>query len=303
MYKILLIFHIHLIYFYYTGSSEQTVVHGSNGINTHNRSSISSSAVAEVQEQQEVVDEDDSIHSNMVFDTLEDAYGYFRDYSSRYGFSIRKESSRKANGELCYQMFACSQSGLRRNEWSTKKSIRCNCPWNIKVWRNISKDTKQSSWKVSSCVNSHNHEMLFKPGSTIGDAQSSSSVASFPMERKHTSNSDSSVKDTGSTRARSDATIARDEHRREQKLRFHTLSALAKTWVSLSIEDEQNFKYAEDFLNTTIQQLRIAQEGGEVFSIDPQALMTTAELLSSSTKVSEPPPKKRKGKAHTEDVL
>lgn len=249
-----------------------------------------------------VDNEDDGIHCNMTFDTLDDAYAYFRDYSSQRGFSIRKESSRKANGELCYQMFACSQSGLRRNEWSTKKSIRCNCPWNVKVWRNISKDTKVSSWKVSSCMNDHNHEMLFKPGSTIGDAQSSSSMISF-AERRRVVKSDGSVRGGSSTRVRSEATVARDEQRREQKNRFHTLSTLAKTWVTLSIDSEENFKFAEEFLLTTIQQLRIAREGGEVFPIDPQALMTTAELLSSSSKVSEPPPKKRKGKGRAEDFL
>jgi len=247
--------------------------------------------------------QEDSIHSNMVFDTLDDAYAYFRDYAARSGFSIRKESSRKSNGELCYQMFACSQSGLRRNEWSTKKSIRCNCPWNVKVWRNICKETKQSSWKVSSCMNSHNHEMLFKPGSAIGDAQSSANTVGslYVLPINNTDGSVMKGATSSSTRHRSDATLARDEQRREQKHRFHTLSALAKTWVSLSIKSEESFKFAEDFLINTIQQLDIDQEEGEVFPIDPQALMTTAELLSSSTKeedVSEPPPKKRKGKAH-----
>lgn len=261
-------------------------------------------------------EDEDSIHSNMIFSTVDDAYTYFRDYSIKHGFAIRKESSRKSNGELCYQMLACSQSGIRRNELSNKKTIRCNCPWNVKVWRTVCKDTKQSSWKVSSCINTHNHDMLYKPGSIIGDAQSSSS-APFSF-RKHMTLNDGSVKDgsvkdesvkyVGLTRRRSDSTIVRDNQLRKQKSRYHTLSGLAKTWISLSVDNDENFKFAEEFLVTSIQQLQsvtVETTGDEsMIPNDQQTLVKNTELppSSSSSKDFEPPQKKRRGKAHTENV-
>lgn len=62
----------------------------------------------------------------MHFEGLNEAYEFYNDYVKHAGFSIRKDSTRKMNGEIVWKRFAvCSNEGKTdKREWNDKEFVQ-----------------------------------------------------------------------------------------------------------------------------------------------------------------------------------
>lgn len=249
-----------------------------------------------------------ALYVGMKFNSLDDAHEYLKELASHLGFSLRKESSRKSNGILCYQMYACSLSGSSRNEWATKTSLRCNCPWNVKIWRNIDKEANVSSWKVSSFNNNHNHSTALK-ASTYDAAQSllilpgpersESSYAAPAKSSNKRAKKQETTAENGSQDVADEAAVAsvnggseeagagevfntKADYNKTQKAlkkkRFVLLTSLAKQWVELSAEQEESTDAAVEFLNRAIADLS-AQHGLVAYDPSSSSSTTSAQFI------------------------
>ncbi|XP_010254494.1 PREDICTED: protein FAR1-RELATED SEQUENCE 4-like isoform X2 [Nelumbo nucifera] len=96
----------------------------------------------------------------MEFESLEEAYSFYREYARIAGFNtIKKNSSRsKSSGEFTHATFACSRQGIKRNSAGVSKPRPCykiGCEACMHVTKR-----KHGKWVINKFNDEHNHELL-----------------------------------------------------------------------------------------------------------------------------------------------
>ncbi|KAL4585699.1 hypothetical protein LXL04_010323 [Taraxacum kok-saghyz] len=103
-----------------------------------------------------------------VFDTPDDAYNYYNDYSFLRGFGIRKNDTIKnpATNEAYRKMYVCSKEGFKRlekndsvgSEKKRRRDVRTGCQAMLRITRQ-----KDGKWMVDSFNDTHNHDLIMTP--------------------------------------------------------------------------------------------------------------------------------------------
>ncbi|XP_057794383.1 protein FAR1-RELATED SEQUENCE 5-like [Salvia miltiorrhiza] len=103
--------------------------------------------------------EEDKPKIGMCFDTEEDAYGFYLNYSKHVGFSIRRSRSHKdKSGSLIDRVFCCSAEGKRTNDKrdiyvsNARPETRFGCQAKLKVSSRVN-----GKFCVVQFVEDHNH--------------------------------------------------------------------------------------------------------------------------------------------------
>ncbi|KAL4565569.1 hypothetical protein LXL04_029670 [Taraxacum kok-saghyz] len=103
-----------------------------------------------------------------VFDTPDDAYNYYNDYSFLHGFGIRKDDTIKnpTTNEAYRKMYVCNKEGFKRlekndsigNEKKQRRDVRTGCQAMLRIRRQ-----EDGKWMVDSFKDTHNHDKIMTP--------------------------------------------------------------------------------------------------------------------------------------------
>ncbi|XP_023754910.1 protein FAR1-RELATED SEQUENCE 5-like [Lactuca sativa] len=103
-----------------------------------------------------------------VFDTADDAYNFYNDYSFLHGFGVRKNDIFKSlkTNEPFRKIYVCNKEGFKRskkndsseNETKRRRDVRTGCQARLRI--TIQKDGK---WLVDLFNDTHNHELSMTP--------------------------------------------------------------------------------------------------------------------------------------------
>ncbi|KAL4572142.1 hypothetical protein LXL04_018911 [Taraxacum kok-saghyz] len=103
-----------------------------------------------------------------VFDTSDDAYNFYNDYSFLHGFGIRKDDTVKnpTTNEAYRKMYVCNKEGFKRlekndsvgNEKKRRRDVRTGCQAMLRITRQ-----KDGKWMVDSFNDTHNHDLIMTP--------------------------------------------------------------------------------------------------------------------------------------------
>ena len=103
-----------------------------------------------------------------VFDTPDDAYNYYNDYSFLHGFGIRKDDTFKnpTTNEAYRKMYVCNKEGFKRleknasigNEKKRRRDVRTGCQAMLRITRQ-----KDGKWMVDSFKDTHNDDLIMTP--------------------------------------------------------------------------------------------------------------------------------------------
>ncbi|KAL4574102.1 hypothetical protein LXL04_020926 [Taraxacum kok-saghyz] len=116
-------------------------------------------------------DKDDGTDESMlgkVFDTPDDAYKFYNDYSFLHGFGIRKDDTIKnpTTNEAYRKIYVCNKEGFKRlekndsvgNEKKRRRDVRTGCQAMVRITRQ-----KDGKWMVDSFNDTHNHDLIMTP--------------------------------------------------------------------------------------------------------------------------------------------
>ncbi|XP_052621639.1 protein FAR1-RELATED SEQUENCE 5-like [Lactuca sativa] len=103
-----------------------------------------------------------------VFDTPDDAYTFYNDYSFLHGFGIRRDDTIKnpKTNEPFRKIYVCNKEGFKRmdkkdsseNEKKRRRDIRTGCQAKLRITRQ-----EDGKWLVDSFNDTHNHDLTMTP--------------------------------------------------------------------------------------------------------------------------------------------
>ncbi|KAL7605571.1 hypothetical protein Lser_V15G18762 [Lactuca serriola] len=103
-----------------------------------------------------------------VFDTPDDAYTFYNDYSFLHGFGIRRDDTIKnpKTNEFFRKIYVCNKEGFKRmdkndsseNEKKRRRDVRTGCQAKLRITRH-----EDGKWLVDSFNDTHNHELTMTP--------------------------------------------------------------------------------------------------------------------------------------------
>ncbi|KAL7592957.1 hypothetical protein Lser_V15G32446 [Lactuca serriola] len=103
-----------------------------------------------------------------VFDTPDDAYTFYNDYSFLHGFGIRRDDTIKnpKTNEPFRKIYVCNKEGFKRmdknasseNEIKRRRDVRTGCQAKLRITRQ-----EDGKWLVDSFNDTHNHDLTMTP--------------------------------------------------------------------------------------------------------------------------------------------
>nr|KAJ0192343.1 hypothetical protein LSAT_V11C800419870 [Lactuca sativa]KAJ0210957.1 hypothetical protein LSAT_V11C400218080 [Lactuca sativa] len=103
-----------------------------------------------------------------VFDTPDDAYTFYNDYSFLHGFGIRRDDTIKnpKTNEPFRKIYVCNKEGFKRmdknasseNEKKRRRDVRTGCQAKLRITRQ-----EDGKWLVDSFNDTHNHDLTMTP--------------------------------------------------------------------------------------------------------------------------------------------
>ncbi|XP_023731549.1 protein FAR1-RELATED SEQUENCE 5-like [Lactuca sativa] len=116
-------------------------------------------------------DEDDVNNERIlgkVFDTPDDAYTFYNNYSFLHGFGIRRDDTIKnpKTNEPFRKIYVCNKEGFKRtdkndsseNEKKRRRDVRTGCQAKLRITRQ-----EDGKWLVDSFNDTHNHDLTMTP--------------------------------------------------------------------------------------------------------------------------------------------
>nr|KAJ0185861.1 hypothetical protein LSAT_V11C900463870 [Lactuca sativa] len=107
-----------------------------------------------------------------VFDTPDEAYTFYNDYSFLHGFGIRKDNTVKSTktNEPYRKYYVCYKEGFKRvekndsigNEKKRRRDVRTGCQAKLRIIRQ-----EDGKWLVDLFNDTHNHELTMTPTNVI----------------------------------------------------------------------------------------------------------------------------------------
>ncbi|XP_020992143.1 protein FAR1-RELATED SEQUENCE 5-like [Arachis duranensis] len=99
-----------------------------------------------------------------VWDSIDNAYEFYRGFRKLHGFGVRKgDSGKDCEGNLVRYRFFCNKEGLReRKHYDRVDRTRVHKPetrTNCKAMLSVYLDKNDKYWKVRKLVTEHNHEL------------------------------------------------------------------------------------------------------------------------------------------------
>ncbi|GFQ04558.1 protein far1-related sequence 5 [Phtheirospermum japonicum] len=98
----------------------------------------------------------------MMFDSLDNAFEFWKSYGGKVGFGVRKEyNNRNKNGTIIGKMFVCYKQVFKKqgevctNEFHRRADVKCGCKCKLKVVL----DRESGKYVVSKFVEDHNHDL------------------------------------------------------------------------------------------------------------------------------------------------
>lgn len=106
---------------------------------------------------------DETPKIGMEFLTVDDAFQFWKAYSKKKGFGVRKDydNKDKKTGVIVSKLFVCCKEGLKRvkkdddDMIQSRSASRTNCKARLKVFL----DRKRERYIVKEFVEEHNHEL------------------------------------------------------------------------------------------------------------------------------------------------